>query len=212
MEIELNGKSYQVNITYKNNKNMYLRIKDDLTIQITAPKNIPISRITKFVETNINYINKTLHQKEEKKLKKQNKFEYLGTLYDICYTNKKDIELGSTRAFIGKNANIDNWYRKKAKEVFPQIYNHCYDNFEKTRFKPELKIRKMKGKWGVCNITSRTITINLELIKYKPKYLEYVIYHELCHLKHPNHSSNFWNEVEKYVPNYKQIKKEMKNI
>lgn len=86
MEIELNGKSYQVNITYKNNKNMYLRIKDDLTIQITAPKNIPISRITKFVETNINYISKTLHQKEEKKLKKQNKFEYLGTLYDICYT------------------------------------------------------------------------------------------------------------------------------
>ena len=70
----------------------------------------------------------------------------------------------------------------------------------------------MKGKWGVCNITNKTITLNLELIKLNPKYLIYVIYHELCHLKHPNHSKDFWALVEKYVPNYKQIKKEMKNV
>ena len=70
----------------------------------------------------------------------------------------------------------------------------------------------MKGKWGVCNITNNIITLNLELIKYDVKYLEYVIYHELCHLKHANHSKDFWNLVEEYVPNYKSLKKEMKSV
>ena len=70
----------------------------------------------------------------------------------------------------------------------------------------------MKSKWGVCNVTSNTITLNQELIKLEPICLEYVIYHELSHLKHPNHSKDFWSLVEKYVPNYKQIRKSMKTV
>ena len=53
---------------------------------------------------------------------------------------------------------------------------------------------------------------NLELIKLDPVCLNYVIFHELCHLKHPNHSKDFWREVEIYVPDYKIIKKMMKNV
>ena len=75
-----------------------------------------------------------------------------------------------------------------------------------------LKVRRMKSKWGVCNVTNNIITLNLELIKFDIKYLEYVIFHELCHLVYPNHSKDFWNLVEKYVPNYKVFRKEMKNI
>ena len=145
-------------------------------------------------------------------LKKQDKFQYLGKLYDICYINERKIFLGEEKALIGKNVNIDNWYKKNAIEVFENYYNSCFQNFKEAKYKPLLKIRKMKGKWGVCNITNKTITLNLELIKLNPKYLIYVIYHELCHLKHPNHSKDFWALVEKYVPNYKQIKKEMKNV
>ena len=69
----------------------------------------------------------------------------------------------------------------------------------------------MTSKWGVCNLGSKTITLNLELIKLNPKCLEYVIYHELSHLVHMNHSASFWNLVSSYVSNYKEIKKEMNN-
>lgn len=212
MNIKINNKIYNVEIIYKNNKNMYLRIKDDLKIAVTAPLKISEKKIQKFVESNIDYISKVIIQKEEVLAKKQDKFQYLGKLYDICYINERKIFLGDEKALIGKNVNIDNWYKKNAIEVFENYYNSCFQNFKEAKYKPLLKIRKMKGKWGVCNITNKTITLNLELIKLNPKYLIYVIYHELCHLKHPNHSKDFWTLVEKYVPNYKQIKKEMKNV
>ena len=212
MNIKINNKIYNVEIIYKNNKNMYLRIKDDLKIVVTAPLKISEKKIQKFVESNIDYISKVIIQKEEVLAKKQDKFQYLGKLYDICYINERKIFLGDEKALIGKNVNIDNWYKKNAIEVFENYYNSCFQNFKEAKYKPLLKIRKMKGKWGVCNITNKTITLNLELIKLNPKYLIYVIYHELCHLKHPNHSKDFWALVKKYVPNYKQIKKEMKNV
>lgn len=212
MNIKINNKIYNVEIIYKNNKNMYLRIKDDLKIVVTAPLKISEKKIQKFVESNIYYISKVIIQKEEVLAKKQDKFQYLGKLYDICYINERKIFLGDEKALIGKNVNIDNWYKKNAIEVFENYYNSCFQNFKEAKYKPLLKIRKMKGKWGVCNITNKTITLNLELIKLNQKYLIYVIYHELCHLKHPNHSKDFWTLVEKYVPNYKQIKKEMKNV
>ena len=212
MNIKINNKIYNVEIIYKINKNMYLRIKDDLKIVVTAPLKISEKKIQKFVESNIDYISKVIIQKEEVLAKKQDKFQYLGKLYDICYINERKIFLGEEKALIGKNVNIDNWYKKNAIEVFENYYNSCFQNFKEAKYKPLLKIRKMKGKWGVCNITNKTITLNLELIKLNPKYLIYVIYHELCHLKHPNHSKDFWALVKKYVPNYKQIKKEMKNV
>ena len=212
MNIKINNKIYNVEIIYKNNKNMYLRIKDDLKIVVTAPLKISEKKIQKFDESNIDYISKVIIQKEEVLAKKKDKFQYLGKLYDICYINERKIFLGDEKALIGKNVNIDNWYKKNAIEVFENYYNSCFQNFKEAKYKPILKIRKMKGKWGVCNITNKTITLNLELIKLNPKYLIYVIYHELCHLKHPNHSKDFWALVEKYVPNYKQIKKEMKNV
>ena len=212
MNIKINNKIYNVEIIYKNNKNMYLRIKDDLKIVVTAPLKISEKKIQKFVESNIDYISKVIIQKEEVLAKKKDKLQYLGKLYDICYINERKIFLGEEKALIGKNVNIDNWYKKNAIEVFENYYNFCFQNFKEAKYKPILKIRKMKGKWGVCNITNKTITLNLELIKLNPKYLIYVIYHELCHLKHPNHSKDFWTLVEKYVPNYKQIKKEMKNV
>ena len=212
MNIKINNKIYNVEIIYKNNKNMYLRIKDDLKIVVTAPLKISEKKIQKFVESNIDYISKVIIQKEEVLAKKKDKFQYLGKLYDICYINERKIFLGEEKALIGKNVNIDNWYKKNAIEVFENYYNSCFQNFKEAKYKPILKIRKMKGKWGVCNITNKTITLNLELIKLNPKYLIYVIHHELCHLKHPNHSKDFWALVEKYVPNYKQIKKEMKNV
>lgn len=212
MDIQINDKIYRVEIIYKNNKNMYLRIKDDLKIVVTAPLRISEKKIKKFIESNIDYISKVIIQKEEVLAKKQDKFQYLGKLYDICYINERKIFLGEEKALIGKNINIENWYKKQALEIFENYYNSCFQSFAEAKYKPVLKIRKMKGKWGVCNITNKTITLNLELIKLDPKYLIYVIYHELCHLEHPNHSKNFWILVEKYVPNYKQIRKEMKNV
>ena len=70
----------------------------------------------------------------------------------------------------------------------------------------------MTTRWGVCNTRSKTVTLNLELIKRDTKYLDYVIVHELSHLIHANHSSDFWDLVEENMPDYKKYRKEMKEF
>ena len=61
----------------------------------------------------------------------------------------------------------------------------------------------MKTRWGVCNRSNNTITLNSNLIRYDESIIDYVIFHELSHFVHPNHSKNFWGLVEKYVSDYK---------
>ena len=130
MKLELNNKTYPIEIIYKNNKNMYLRIKDDLKVVITAPKRTPERVITSFISNNIDYIKKIIIQKEQIKTKKQDKLEYLGNLYDICRINEKNIYIGDTKAFVGTKVNLDTWYKKKSKEVFETYYNDCFEQFK----------------------------------------------------------------------------------
>ena len=74
----------------------------------------------------------------------------------------------------------------------------------------KLRIRKMKTRWGVCNKSSMSVTLNTELIHKDVTLIDYVIIHELCHFKYMNHSASFWKEVEKYYPYYKLARKRLK--
>ena len=76
---------------------------------------------------------------------------------------------------------------------------------------PILKIRNMKTRWGVYNRANHTITLNAKLIEFDYEKIDYVIIHELSHIKHFDHSKAFWDLVGKYCKNYKQIRKEMKD-
>lgn len=74
----------------------------------------------------------------------------------------------------------------------------------------ELKIRKVIAKWGSCTSDQR-IMLNTSLIHLPTRLVVYVIIHEACHLKIKNHSPHFRNLVEIYCPNYKILRKELKN-
>ena len=87
-----------------------------------------------------------------------------------------------------------------------------YDKFTKKIPYPSLKIRKMTSRWGVCNIRTHEITLNLELIKRDVSYLDYVIIHEMSHLIHGDHSAAFWKLVGDNMPNYKKYREEMKEF
>ena len=73
----------------------------------------------------------------------------------------------------------------------------------------EYKIKKIKYAWGTCS-SRKVITINQNLMMYSRKAIEYVVLHEICHLKYMNHSKKFWEMVESYMPDYKEAEKELK--
>ena len=74
----------------------------------------------------------------------------------------------------------------------------------------EIRIKKLKSAWGICS-SKQYISINQNLMAYSRHAIEYVCLHEVCHLKHMNHSKEFWKMVEKYMPDYKTAKLELKN-
>lgn len=73
----------------------------------------------------------------------------------------------------------------------------------------KLKIRTQKSRWGSCS-SAKHVNLNWKLICVSPVLIDYVIVHELCHLKHLNHSKDFWNLVEFYFPSYKESKMVLK--
>ena len=74
-----------------------------------------------------------------------------------------------------------------------------------------IRIRNQRTRWGSCS-TSGNISLNYRLMKYRKEVIDYVIIHELCHLKEMSHSKKFWKLVEQIIPNYKILKKELKGI
>ena len=210
MQIEIDGIIYDVIIEKKHNKNTYLRVKEDLNIYVTTSYLTPNFLIKKLINDNIDFIRKQI-QKFEKRLEKKLDYYYLGNIINI-EVNKEILKTsfdGST-LYVKSKSDIDKWYKKQMKIVFKEHLDIIYNRFTKRVPYPNLVIRKMSTRWGVCNSKLQKVTLNSELIYKEPKYLDYVIVHELSHFIHFDHSKAFWNLVEENEPNYKQIRKEMK--
>ena len=201
---------YNIIINRKNNKNTYLRIDNELNIVINTNYFTTKSRLKKFINDNYESIVKMIESQKRKNQKKQ-EFFYLGNKYEIIFDLKyKDIQIYDDKIFAPNEKKLNKWYKDTMKNLFLERLELNYDKFEEDIPFPKLKIREMKTRWGVCNIKTKTITLNSLLLKESIDKLDYVIIHELSHLIHFNHSKNFWELVSKYCPNYKQIRNELK--
>ena len=194
----------------KTNKNTYLRVKEDFNIYVTTNYYTSDKDIIKLIKDNEKSITRMTNRREKQK-DSEEKFSYLGKNYDIIYWNSNDIILGDNKIFINKNIDINKWLLKQAKVIFKEELDKYYNIFPLSIPYPSLTIRKMKTRWGVCNVKTKRITLNLELIKKDKKYLDYVVVHELSHLIHHNHGHEFWSLVGRIVPNYKELRKELNN-
>ena len=212
MHFKIDKDYYEVIIEKKkSNRNTYIRVTKDLKIKVTTNYFTTTHYIEKLLNENYDKIVQMISQQ---KVKKENNdgFYYLGKKYDIVYLDNKSITFGTNKVFFPKDFDIYSWYKKQAKVLFQEHLDKNYENFTKRIPHPTLRIRKMTTRWGVCNIKTHVITINLELIKRDPKFLDYVIIHELSHLIHGDHSRSFWQLVEENMPDYKKYREEMKGF
>lgn len=95
-------------------------------------------------------------------------------------------------------------------EFLEIVQENVKDLIIKTGLKPNrVRVKQIKYAWGSCS-SNKNITLNQNLICYSKQAIRYVILHELCHLQYMNHSERFWNLIQTYMPNYKEVKKEFK--
>lgn len=210
MKYTIDNKEYEVVIIKKNNKNTYIRVKEDLKIYITTSRFSTKSYIKSLLDNNIDSIKKMIEQ-QAKQIKKKDYFYYLGEKYEVFIDDVEGIKFLDDAIFVESENTLNKWINKKIKNLFQERLDYNYNRYQEKIPYPKLKIRTMKTRWGVCNIRDNSVTLNSKLIEYDIEKLDYVIIHELSHFIHFNHSKLFWNQVEKYTPNYKQIRKELKD-
>jgi len=209
MQIEIDGKIYDIYITRKNNKNMYLRVKED-GIYITCNYLTPKMLIKSFIENNKDNIVK-MNERVEKRKEKMIDFYYLGKKYDVIVLNTiKKIEFVDDKVFVHNKTYLKTFLKNECTRIFNERVKICYNLFEEDIPYPKVNIGKMTRKWGYCNKRGKLIKLNSDLIKYSLNEIDYVIIHELCHFLEFNHSRNFWNYVKKYKPDYKLAQKVLK--
>lgn len=207
MQIEIDGIIYDVIVEKKKIKNTYLRVKDDLNIYVTTSFLTPNYLIKKFVNSNKDFIKKQI-DKQEKRLEKKLDYYYLGEKINVVIiSNIKNTTFENNTLYVKTKNDIEKWYKKQMKTVFQTHLDEIYSRFTKKVPYPSLTIRKMTTRWGVCNKKLIKVTLNSELIYKDPKYLDYVIVHELSHFIHFDHGKEFWKLVQENEPDYKRLRK-----
>ena len=193
-------------IERKNIKNIYFRIKEDLKLYVSCGYLCSDKYIEKLLNVNKDSIIR-MYNNMLNKVNVKNDIYYLGSKMNYIYGDK--IYIDGLNIYGPSVEDINNYLEKNSLSIFKNRLDRLmiqFDDLPKFR----LRIRHMKTRWGVCNKSSMTITLNTELIHKDVSLIDYVIVHELCHFKYMDHSKNFWMEVEKYYPYYKLARKRLK--
>ena len=199
----------EVVIVRKNNKNIYLRFKEDGKLYATCNRLVTEKAISKLIDDNLPKITK-MYQEIKKQTTQELYFNYLGKKYTICYLPDTKTFFDNDIIYSDNEKNLNKFYDQEVVRIFTSEVNRIKPYFENIPdFK--LKFRKMKTRWGVCNRGNNTVTLNTELLKKDIDLLDYVIIHELCHFYEANHSPKFWNYVSKFYPKYKEARKRLRS-
>jgi predicted metal-dependent hydrolase len=220
-------KPIEYRIVYSRRRSIGISVSPDSGVIVRAPYRTSLKSIEKLVDSKSGWISK--HQLNYKssvrintaKIQTGSKVFFRGREYRIVIvkSNKNYVQLLEEMIEIGlKNieepeiaeAILEKWYRITAENLFRLKFGEILLYFKNYNFRPtELTVRALKRRWGSCTSKGK-ITLSSELLKLDDIYLEYVILHELCHLKHHNHGKDFYRLLSEVFPDWKQKRSELK--
>lgn len=209
LEIILNGEMVKIKIIRKNNKNIYFRFNERNELVVTLHPRISTKKVLKLMKENEKSLVK-MYLRSKSKQDREDETRILGLKYDVKINESyRNITFDEGTIYVNSRSTLEKYISNLTRQVFNEEINKILKIMPNIP-KFTLKIRKMKTRWGVCNYVKKIITLNSELIKYDRNIIDYVIIHELSHFTYHNHSSDFWELVATYFPNYKKARKELR--
>lgn len=207
-------------VILSNRKSLSIEIQEDLNIYVRAPRSLSKEVIMDIVRKKSQWIiekrNELYNIKKIIIRKPMNGYSYLylGEEYKIKIVHDesckdKYIVLKNNTMYIHTNSMkeenlkliLEEWYRKETKKIIQEYIEKYKTNFKETI--KEVKIKTQKKRWGSCTYDNKLL-FNWKLSMAPKEVIEYVVIHELCHMKHKNHSKDYWSEVNKNMPSYKE--------
>ena len=220
--IVLNNQIINYELNRKNVKNLNLRIKPDGTISVSVNSRISQEKIDLFLIEHSDFIEK--YEQLQKNKPKEVEFvtgesiKVLGTERTLkvesgykntvtCDKYFLTLTVKDINDFVLKKKVIEKWQKEQATKLVTEICETMYPYFKNyVRDFPQIKFRKMTSRWGSCQPKSNILTFNTLLIEVPLECIEYVVAHEFTHFLEANHSKNFYNKLEKIMPDWKQRK------
>ena len=211
-------------VTKKKIKNFIIRIYPDLRIAVSVPLHATNKDIENFIQSKKEWIETTLKKikiaKENKNNLKENIIKILGKEREkkIIESDLERIRLTDTSIYIySKNIDTLEIEKKLFEWEFEELKNILEENLEKyTKLLNTninyYQIKKLSSAWGIYHKKENYISFNFDLIEKDIECIEYVVLHELCHIFYMNHQKDFWALVEKYMPDYKVRRKNLKTF
>lgn len=219
-----------IDVVLKDIKNLHLRVyPPNGRVRISAPKRMSIGTIRAFATSKLGWIRR--QQAKIAAQPRQSVREMVSgeSHYVQGVRHRLDVIEGSGRATVSlrdrrtlelrmspgtssgdREAALDRWYRQFLHDQLPDLL---------AKWEPiigvkvaEWRVRKMKTKWGSCNITARRIWLNLELAKKPKDFLEYVVLHEMVHLLEGTHGPKFKALMDCYMPAWRETRKALNRL
>lgn len=206
--LEINDRKIQIEILKKSKiKTMSLRIDNTGKIKLVSPLFLPDALVIDFIKRKSEWILKHIDLQE---LSEETYF--LGEKISV-EEDQNSIKKGykflkdEKKLIVSENAYYDVFLNDFAKKILPKHITKLA--VENGFLLNKIYIRRQNTRWGSCS-SKKNISINYKIVKYSQEIINYVIYHELCHLKEMNHSVKFWNLLETYVKDAKKIRYKLK--
>ena len=210
-------------IVKKDVKHINLKVKPTGEVILTVPIETTQRDIEYVLKKRADWIDKKIaffnaHKDMEKEFVSGENFCYLGRKYRLKVIESQEesvrLQRGYLQVFVKQTDNIESkkrllhmWYTQKAQIHFIKAIEK-YKPIVKQEIE-RVRIKEMKTRWGSCNPTKGYINLNLKLIEKPTECIEYVVFHELSHLIHPNHSQKFYNYLTLFMPDWKRRKERL---
>lgn len=207
---------YKVTVKRSKRKTASIYIERDGSLSVLVPENTTEQEIKEILKANEYKIHKYQAKREllnEKAVKREpvngQSFLYLGRNYYLQYNGEtKGIEFKGRYFYAPKGSTaklsdlFKEFFRKRGyKFISPRVNKYAEMmglNIE------EISILELKTRWASCSGKKPKVNFHWKVMMAPASVIDYLIVHELCHLKHTRHNADFWNEVDKYYPDYQK--------
>lgn len=214
-------------LEHRKRRTLEISVYPDLSVKVRAPLGRTLNEVKEKVRKRASWIVEQkyffslfLPKQPDRHYLSGETHLYLGRKYrlKIIESDYEQIQLnrGLLSIYTGKRDNtlkikklLDRWYRERAKDVFKKRLELCIEKVKKHGIhRPPVRILNMSKRWGSCS-KEGILILNSHLIKASSQCIDYVIMHELCHLKYFNHGTAFYNLFTKVMPDWEKRKKKL---
>ncbi len=226
--VELAGVTLSYCWCHSRRKTFGITVRPDKSVSVRVPLRTPLKDVRAFVASRAEWLQKVWKKLDARPTQRVQEygrcavFIFQGKAYRLEFAKgpQRSLHLYGDLLILAApeilpeetvRKLIDNWYRKQAAEIVSKRSIECHQLMRGEGIPlPPITIRAMKTRWGSYSYRTRRITINLSLIKAPQTCLDYVIIHELAHIKVRHHGPDFWRMVGCYMPDYLTIRKQLR--